>query len=144
MKERIDTLPHVMTFHALAYALVQPKNILIDEPDGGQSQSRIMQDVVNQYLSDPNYADQIRDLMMEHFRDDWEQHEDWKRIVSEGYGPEAAAILRYRRSLTRETLDGKYVKSFGEKVIANFLFEHDIGLQDTSEPSCGTVVNYLP
>ena len=126
MKERIGTLPHVMTFHALAYALVQPKNILIDEPDGGQSQSRALQDVVNQYLSDPDYADQIRDLMMEHFRDDWEQHEDWKRIVSEGYGPEATAILRYRRSLTRETLDGKYVKSFGEKVIANFLFEHDI------------------
>ncbi len=126
MKERIGTLPHVMTFHALAYALVQPKNILIDEPDGGQSQSRALQEVVNQYLSDPDYTDQIRDLMIEHFRDDWEQHEDWKRIISEGYGPEAAAILCYRRSLTRETLDGKYVKSFGEKVIANFLFEHDI------------------
>ena len=35
-------------------------------------------------------------------------------------------MLRYRRSLLRESLDGKYVKSFGEKVIANFLFEHDI------------------
>ena len=66
MKERIGTLPHVMTFHALAYALVQPKNILIDEPDGGQSQSRALQDVVNQYLSDSDYADQIRDLMVEH------------------------------------------------------------------------------
>ena len=35
-------------------------------------------------------------------------------------------MLRYRRSLPRESLDGKYVKSFGEKVIANFLFEHNI------------------
>ena len=43
-----------------------------------------------------------------------------------GYGPEAREILRYRRSLGRVTLDGTYVKSFGEKVIANFLFEHDI------------------
>lgn len=126
IKERIGTIPHVMTFHALAYALVKPKSILIDEPDGGQSQSQVLQDLVNQYLSNPEYADQIRDLMMEHFRDDWEQHEKWKRIVSEGYGPEASEILRYRRSLARETLDGKYVKSFGEKVIANFLFEHSI------------------
>ena len=126
MKARIGTLPHVMTFHALAYALVKPKSILINEPNGGQSQSRVLQDLVNQYLSNPEYADQIRDLMMEHFRDDWEQHEEWKRIVSEGYGPEAAEILRYRRSLARETLDGKYVKSFGEKVIANFLFEHSV------------------
>ena len=126
MKERIGTIPHVMTFHALAYALVQPKRILLDEPGGGQSQSRVLQDVVDQYLCDSDYADQIRDLMVEHFRDDWERHEDWKRIVSEEYGPNAAEILRYRRSLTRETLDGKYVKSFGEKVISNFLFEHDI------------------
>ena len=126
MKERIDTLPHVMTFHALAYALVQPNNLLLDEPEGGQNQSRIMQDVVDRYLDDSDYADQIRDLMMAHFREDWEQHKNWQRIVSEGYGPEAAEILRYRRSLTRQTLDRKYVKSFGEKVIANFLFEHDI------------------
>ena len=126
MKERIGTVPHVMTFHALAYALVKPDKMLFDEPEGEQSQSQVLQSVVNQYLCDSNYADQIRDLMMEHFRDDWERHEDWQRIVSEGYGPNAAEILRYRRSLTRETLDGTYVKSFPEKVIANFLFEHNI------------------
>ena len=143
MKDRIGTIPHVMTFHALAYALVQPKRILLDEPGGGQSQSRVLQDVVDQYLCDSDYADQIRDLMVEHFRDDWERHEDWKRIVSEGYGPKAAAILRYRRSLTRETLDGKYVKSFGEKVISNFLFEHNIEYRyERAVPWNG--VNYCP
>ena len=125
MKERIGTVPHVMTFHALAYALVKPGSILFDEPEA-PSQSRLLQGVVNQYLGDADYADQIRALMMKHFRDDWERHEDWQRIVSEGYGPKAAEILRYRRSLGRITLDGTYVKSFGEKVIANFLFEHDI------------------
>ena len=125
MKERICTVPHVMTFHALAYALVKPGSILFDEPDA-PSQSRLLQGVVNQYLCDADYADQIRDLMMKHFRDDWEHHEDWQRIVSEGHGTEAEEILGYRRSLGRVTLDGTYVKSFGEKVIANFLFEHDI------------------
>ena len=143
MKERIGTIPHVMTFHALAYTLVQPKRILLDEPEGGQSQSRALQDVVDQYLCDSDYADQIRDLMVEHFRDDWERHEDWQRIVSEGYGPNTAEILRYRRSLARETLDGKYVKSFGEKVIANFLFEHGIGYR-YERAILWNGVNYCP
>ena len=143
IKERIGTVPHVMTFHALAYALVKPDKMLFDEPEGEQSQSQVLQSVVNQYLCDSNYADQIRDLMMEHFRDDWERHEDWQRIVSEGYGPNAAEILRYRRSLTRETLDGTYVKSFPEKVIANFLFEHDIEYKyERNFPWHG--VNYRP
>ena len=31
-----------------------------------------------------------------------------------------------RSSLPRETLRGEYVKSFGERLIANTLFEHDI------------------
>ncbi len=35
-------------------------------------------------------------------------------------------MLRYLRLLPNEGFDGKYYKSFGEKVIANFLFEHDI------------------
>ena len=58
--------------------------------------------------------------MMAYFRADWEH------IVSGGYDRTPEEILRYRRSLPRESLDGKYVKSFGEKVIADFLFEHDI------------------
>ena len=115
-----SSIPHVMTFHALAYALVHPEEILIDEPEGQQSQSRALQDVIDQYVHDLNYYDQIRTLMMAHFRTDWE------RIISGGYDRNPEEMLRYRRSLPRESLDGKYVKSFGEKVIANFLFECDI------------------
>ena len=116
-----DSIPHVMTFHALAYALVHPEKILYDEPEGEQSQSRAMQDVIDRYLHpNSNYYDEIRDLMMEYFRDDWD------RIVLGGYDLTPEEMLRYRRSLPRESLDGKYVKSFGEKVIADFLFEHEI------------------
>ena len=102
-----DSIPHVMTFHALAYALVHPEEILVDEPDGEQSQSRTLQDVIDRRLRDPNYYDEIRALMIAHFRDDWE------RIVSGGYDKTPKEMLRYRRSLPRESLDGKYVKSFG-------------------------------
>ena len=117
---RQDSIPHAMTFHALAYALVHPdEKILLDNPEGEQSLSRAVQSVVDQHRR-ANYYNEIRALMMARFRDDWE------RIVSGGHDRTPAEMLRYRRSLLRESLDGKYVRSFGEKVIANFLFEHNI------------------
>ena len=111
-----SSIPHVMTFHALAYALVHPdEKIIFDESEGEQSQSRFLQKVIDSCRNDPRHYDKIRSLMMAYFRADWEH------IIRP---PEE--MLRYRRSLIRESLDGKYVKSFGEKVIANFLFEHDV------------------
>ena len=117
------SIPHVMTFHALAYALTHPKAIIVDEPDGEQNQERALQDEIDQYLRASKNVDKIRPLMMAHFRS------DWGRIVSGGYNRPPEEMMRFRRSLPHETLDGKYVKSSGEKVIANFLFEHDISYQ---------------
>lgn len=118
-----DSTPHTMTFHALAYAMVRPGEILFDETEGEQRQSRAIQEVIDGYLRDRNchnYYNKIRDLMMKYFR------EDWERIVLGGYDLTPEEMLHYRRSLPRESLNGKYFKSFGEKVIADFLFEHDI------------------
>lgn len=117
-----DVLPHVMTFHALAYALVHPQEgILVDEPDGEQSKSRALQSVIDDYLRTERGYAEIRALMMAHFRGEWE------RISSGGYEKPREDMLRYRRSLPRQAMNGMYVKSYGEKVIADFLFEHDIG-----------------
>lgn len=58
--------------------------------------------------------------MLEHFRTDWE------RIVSGGYDLEKKELIKYRRSLPNVSLRGEYLKSYGEKLIADFLFEHDI------------------
>lgn len=116
-----SSIPHVMTFHALAYALVHPeKSILFNEPDGQQNQAQVLQTVIDEYHQNPDVYEKIRVLMMAHFR------EDWERIAWGGYDKSPEEMLRYRRSLPREGLDGKYYKSFGEKVIANFLLEHDI------------------
>lgn len=125
MRERLklqlqNSVPHAMTFHALAYALVHPENILFDEPDGEQKQSRALQIVIEDYLHDTIFYAKIRDLMMAAFR------EDWERIISGGYDKTPEEMLRYRRSLPREGIDGNYYKSFGEKLIADFLFEHNI------------------
>ena len=116
------TLPHVMNFHALAYALVHPEeSLLYNGPEGDSQQlSRVFQQIVDDHLQIPGFKEQIRELMLAHFR------EDWDRIVEGCYDQSREELLRFRRSLPRESLGGEYVKSYGEKAIADFLFEHDI------------------
>jgi len=117
-----NSVPHAMTFHALAYALVHPNRdgILFNELDGEQRKSRALQSVIDKYLRHPIFSAKIRDLMMAAFR------EDWERIISGGYDKIPEEMLRYRRSLIRKGIDGQDYKSYGEKLIANFLFEHNI------------------
>jgi DNA helicase-4 len=116
------TLPHVMTFHALAYAIVHPEeSLLYDEPESdSHGLSRVFQRVINDQLQDPDFRNEVRKLMLAHWR------EDWDRIVEGGYNQNKEDLLRFRRSLARVALGGEYVKSHGERIIANFLFEHDI------------------
>ncbi|MBW6484894.1 MAG: UvrD-helicase domain-containing protein [Syntrophobacterales bacterium] len=116
------TLPHVMTFHALAYAIVHPEESPLYDDDAGEDQglSRAVQQLLDDHLQIPTFRDQIRELMLAHFR------EDWDRIVEGRYDQSKEEFLRFRRSLTRESIGGEYVKSYGEKVVADFLFEHNI------------------
>jgi len=115
-------LPHVMTFHALAYAIVHPDESILYNGAEGESQglSRTFQSVIDDHLQLPKYKAAIRELMLAHFK------EDWDRIVAKGYDQSKEDFLRIRRSLPRESLRGEYVKSYGEKLIADFLFEHDV------------------
>jgi DNA helicase-4 len=126
IRERLESFgvdcPHVMTFHALGYAIARPEQgIVCDDPeDGGAQQSSLMQRVVDELLRNPTMEDRVRAVLFAHFRQDWET------ICESGLALSREDGLRLRRSLDREAIDGTLVKSFGEKVIANFLFEHDI------------------
>jgi len=115
-------LPHVMTFHALAYALVHPEeDLLYDDAHSDQfGLSREVQEVIDEHLRSKEYGNRIRDLMLAHFR------EDWERIVNGRFHLTMDEFLAYRRALPRQSLRGEYVKSFGERVIANALFEHGV------------------
>lgn len=115
-------LPHVMTFHALTYAIVHPEESLLynDAESKSQGLSRVFQQLIDDHLQIPSFKEEIRELMLAHFR------EDWDRIVEGCYNKSKEELLQFRRSLLHESLGGEYVKSFGEKVIADFLFEHDI------------------
>ena len=117
-----DDLPHVMTFHALAHALVQPEETLIkDDRDTDQlGQSREIQTVIDEQVQSPTHGGTIRELMLAHFRADWD------RIQTGGFDLSIEEFLAHRRALQSESLNCDYVKSFGEKVIANALFEHGV------------------
>ena len=126
-EERNIQLPHVMTFHALANRIVHPEKRPLhdDSESGSQDLSWEFQHVVNKYLKEflhknSPHEGKLRGLMLAHFR------EDWDKIVKGCYDKDRDLFLRFRRSLQRESLKGDYVKSYGEKVIANFLFEHDV------------------
>lgn len=127
IKERLekyfgDSIPHVMTFHALAYAIVHPEEALLyDDPASNSlAKSRSLQYVIDDFLRDPKFKDKIRLLMLEHFQTDWE------RIVLGGHDLAKSEFIEYRRSLPNVSLRGEYLKSHGEKLIADFLFEHDV------------------
>ena len=118
----VGALPHVMTFHALAYAIVHPEETLLydDSQSDAKQLSRAFQQVIDDHIRDPKYEPLVRELMLLRWRTDWE------RIEEGGHARNKEDFLRYRRSLARRSIDGRYVKSFGEKAIANFLFEHGI------------------
>jgi len=130
MKNRLaealgDRLPHVMTFHALAHALVHPEEELVFDDAGADQMglSREVQDIIDEHVSSKEHGNCIRDLMLAHFRDDWE------RIVDGRFHLTMDEFLAHRRALPRESLKGEYVKSFGERLIANALFEHGVKYQ---------------
>ncbi|MFN8520753.1 MAG: UvrD-helicase domain-containing protein [Chloroflexota bacterium] len=117
-----ERIPHVMTFHALAYAIVHPdEDLIYDDQSGEQTLlSREIQEVIDEHIRSPQHRDEIRTLMLSQFREDWER-------VADGHIELAMdEFLAYRRALPRETLRGDFVKSFGEKIIANALFEHGV------------------
>jgi DNA helicase-4 len=127
MRERLEAvldgdIPHVMTFHALAYALVHPDETLIYDDPGSDSValSRVIQDVIDEHVTSAEYGGMVQHIMLEHFR------EDWEAIVGGGFNLGMDEFLARRRALPRETLGGDFVKSHGEKLIANTLFEHGV------------------
>lgn len=115
-------LPHVMTFHSLAYALVHPEGQIVHDSADDESftLSRMFQEMVDARIQQADQQELIRRLMVGHFR------EDWDTILKRASPSGNEQLLAFRRSLPRETLRGEFVKSFGEKAIADFLFEHDI------------------
>lgn len=115
-------LPHAMTFHALAHAIAHPEGrLLFDGADGDDpGLSRAVQEVIDEFLRSPKTHGRVRSLMTRHFR------EDWEHIIDGGFHLSKKDQVALRRSLPREALGGEFVKSSGEKAVADWLFEHGV------------------
>ena len=120
--ERISGMPHIMTFHALARSIVHPEEKLLydDEEAGSREFSRMVQSIIDEKLRDIVWASKIRSIMLSHFKGNWEA------IEFGGHNLTKEEQVIYRRSIPNQSLNGDYVKSYGEKIIANILFEHDV------------------
>nr|WP_269781134.1 UvrD-helicase domain-containing protein [Lysinibacillus fusiformis] len=112
--------PQAMTFHALAYGIVHPKENLIYDQLENLGKSKSVQNVIDSYIHNPKYADEFRTFMLKYFK------KDWNRIILKGHNLSKKEMIEYRRSLPNIGLDGRYYKSMGEKRIADYLFEFDI------------------
>ena len=115
-------LPHTMTFHSLAHSLVRPTETLVydREDDPEPAQSTIVQDVLNDLFQSAKFEARVKALMLDFFRADFEALQELPMGMPRDIG------LAFRRALTTESLRGDRVKSYGEKVIANFLFENGV------------------
>jgi DNA helicase-4 len=130
LKDRLGTysipeLPHVMTFHALARRIVEPEeNILFDTSDatsdGGQAQSRVVDEIVRDFLSAEHNEHRVRELLRHRFKRDDE------RAAEELLFKSKADAVDFRRRAPLITLSGDRVKSYGEQQIANVLFSNDV------------------
>lgn len=126
IRERISALgceaPFVMTFHALAYAIVRPMEDMLknDSTDGTGPLRRVVEWSIQDLLADPDSYRVVRDVMLIHFTS------DWLRLERGHFSQSPEVALAQLRSLRMETLGGEFVKSHGEQVIANFLFEHNL------------------
>ena len=125
--ERLENLcgnsaSYVMTFHALARAIVHPTQELIynNSAEENQGLDSVFGDVIKDRIEESDFLARVRKLMLAQFKQDWEE------LVEGGYDLTPDELYRFQKNLARETLRGEYVKSHGEKVIANFLFEHNI------------------
>lgn len=127
MRDRLEKMlpqgrvPHVMTFHALAHRIVHPsENLLFDQSESMRALSRYVQDVVDEFMRTAGKEELVRNVMLAYFR------RDWSRILERGDNLSAADQLEYRRHLQDESIKGDFVKSYGEKIIANILFSNGI------------------
>lgn len=116
------SMPHIMTFHALAHSIVHPTEALLhDAPEKNTYElSSYLQNIIDEKIRNHQTSQVIRSIMLAYFKGDWEAIEEGRYSLSK------QDYVRYRRSVQQVTLKGEYVKSYGEKIIADILYEHNI------------------
>jgi len=137
-----DELPHVMTFDALAWALVKPQEqILFDDISAGQRQltnriagiqnsNRNLSAIIRKVMSSTSVVRRVLDFLLEPFIQGWKDIEEG-RLDLESRDNELLLLHRNPEITVLENdrlvaVNGDYVKSEGERLISNTLFFNDV------------------
>lgn len=107
------------TFHSLASQLVQPEeDILFDDKEDLSTRklTLFIQQILKTEIKNPAFIE----IMYKFFR------KEMREIERAGFLLDDESYFDYRRNILQVTLGGEKVKSIGEKIIADYLFEHDI------------------
>ena len=121
----ISGRPHVMTFHALAKRIVSPvEKFVYDDSDArdeaGRQQSRIIDDIIRDFLSTSANEARVRSLFRARFK------ADESRADSDMLFASKRQYVEHRLRLPFVTLAGERVKSYGEQLVANTLFLNSV------------------
>lgn len=119
-----EQMPHVLTFHALAYRIVKPaEGLIFDEGETkeGQVFSTTIQRVIDEGMRGGPHEAEFRAVM----EGRWEA--DLKRIIRLGFNLPQEEFLDLRASLQETTMNGRRVNSEAHKHIGNALLRLGIG-----------------
>lgn len=123
------------TFHSLAVKIVGGHlKILVDEGTNGGARSQFIKKIINDLKESD---EEFRNFVYEFFRGSSEQDSIDSCKNKDEY-------FEYLRNLKYKSLKGEDVKSFGEKIIADFLFEHSVEYQYEHRFSPGSCKTDFP
>ena len=116
-------LPWIFTWHAFAKRIVETqastRKLVVDDDGISGPVSELIREIFREMLDSPEGSRRIRSVMLPHFLDSWRFLVNERRLT-----PEQAISLR--SMIRHETLVGEYVKSGGEKTIADWLFRNGV------------------
>jgi DNA helicase-4 len=113
-----EQMPHVLTFHALAYRIVRPEEDLIfdeGETKEGQVFSTTIQRIIDDGMRGGTLEKKLRELMEARW------NADLNRIISLGFNLPLEEFLAHRANLSRTTMNGRRVDTEAHKHIGNAL-----------------------
>ncbi len=113
-----EQMPHVLTFHALAYRIVRPEEDLIfdeGETKEGQVFSSTIQRIIDEGMRQGTLEEKLRELMKARWAADLE------RIISLGFNLPQEEFLAHRTNLARTTMNGRRVDTEAHKHVGNVL-----------------------
>jgi len=124
-----EEMPHVLTFHALAYRIVRPdEKLIFDAGDSkeGQVFSSTIQRIIDSELQGGTLEREIRSLMEDRWTMDLNEcwHTNLEKIVAGGYDLKKDELLDFRINLPSLTMDGRRMDSEVHKQIGNTLLRH--------------------